>query len=343
MHSSTAKAPSPVLIRTPARLRWLLAAAALLAIVLLLSLAIGAKPIALPVVIDSLLGHGNSADSVVIRESRLPRTLLGLLGGAALGLAGALTQALTRNPLADPGILGVNAGASFAVIIAVALFNVSGPSAYVAWACGGALLTTLLVYLVGAWGSSRLEPMRFILAGVAVGSVLFGLSSGLVLLNPGAYDRIRFWNAGSLDVRDLQLVLQVAPAIIAGGVIALLLGRSLNAIGMGHEFAVTLGTRPLRVQAWAILAITLLTGATTAVAGPIGFVGLMVPQVARWLVGADQRWILALTTLLAPILLLSADIVGRVLVPGELRVSIVTAFIGAPMLIWMARNKAGRS
>lgn len=335
MLNSAAPAPLP---RQKNRSRYALAFI-LLCFFVVLSLTMGAKPIPLAVVYDSFFGAAQHPDSIIVLESRLPRTLLGLFAGAALGLAGALIQALTRNPLADPGLLGVNAGASFAVVLAVALFNIQQPAAFVGFACAGALITTLLVYFIGVWGVGRLDPSRFILAGVAIGAVMHGISSGLVLFNPMAFDRIRYWNAGTLDVRNLDLVLMVLPAMITGSVLALLLARPLNALSMGAELSVTLGTRPWITQAFSILAITLLTGATTAIAGPIGFVGLMIPQVARWLVGPDQRRILPLTILLAPILLLGADMLGRLLVPGELRVSIVTAFVGAPMLIWLARKQ----
>ncbi|STR44653.1 Fe(3+)-siderophore ABC transporter permease [Iodobacter fluviatilis] len=335
MLNSATPAPLPLL---KTRSRYALAFI-LLCIFVVLSLTMGAKPIPLAVVYDSFFGTAQHPDSIIVLESRLPRTLLGLFAGAALGLAGALIQALTRNPLADPGLLGVNAGASFAVVLAVALFNIQQPASFVGFACAGALITTLLVYFIGVWGVGRLDPSRFILAGVAIGAVMHGISSGLVLFNPMAFDRIRYWNAGTLDVRNLNLVLMILPAMITGSVLALLLARPLNALSMGAELSITLGTRPWITQAFSILAITLLTGATTAIAGPIGFVGLMIPQVARWLVGPDQRRILPLTILLAPILLLGADMVGRLLVPGELRVSIVTAFVGAPMLIWLARKQ----
>ncbi|WP_375591681.1 Fe(3+)-siderophore ABC transporter permease [Chitiniphilus eburneus] len=326
---------------TRARSLWLPLGGAALLLLVIASFTVGAKSIDLTVVWHALLGDTSHSDSLIVREARLPRTLLGLLAGVALGLAGALIQALTRNPLADPGIVGVNAGASFAVVLAASVFGVRSGGGFVAWACGGALVTTLLVYLIGIWGASRLDPLRFLLAGVAVASVMFGLSSGLVLLDPGAFDRVRFWNAGSLDIRNLTLVMQVLPVVVAGSVLALLLSRPLNALTMGHDMAVALGARPLRTQMLTIIAVTLLTGAVTAVAGPIGFVGLMVPQAARWLVGNDMRWIMPVTVLLSPILLLAADIVGRLLLPGELPVSIVTALVGAPVLIWLVRSKIG--
>ncbi|WP_434627465.1 Fe(3+)-siderophore ABC transporter permease [Chromobacterium sp. CV08] len=318
----------------------LLACLALLAVVAALSLALGAKPIPLSIVRDSLLGRAIGPDSVIVLQGRLPRTLLGLLAGAALGLSGALIQALSRNPLADPGILGVNAGASFAMVLGVAVFAVDSPLGYMGCAAAGALCATLLVYTVGARGR-RADPLRIVLAGVAVGAVLMGLSAAITLLDPVAFNRLRYWNAGTLDVRDLAVVGMAAPVIVAGGLLSLLLARPLNAMSLGNDLALSLGSRPLLTQAGTVAAVTLLCGASTAAAGPIGFVGLMIPHVARRLGGVDLRWSLPFTALLAPILLLASDIVGRLLTPGELRVSIVTAFIGAPALIWLARAHGG--
>ncbi|WP_034607405.1 Fe(3+)-siderophore ABC transporter permease [Chitinimonas koreensis] len=332
-----AAAPSPPSSRSP-RLLWLLACLGALALAVLASLTLGAKPIPLAVVADSLFGSGLHPDAAIVQSGRLPRTLLGLLAGAALGLSGALIQALTRNPLADPGILGVNAGASFAVVLGVSLLPAGSAAGLLGFAFAGALAATVLVYLVGSYGAARLEPMRFVLAGVAIGAVLMGLSSAVTLLDPAAFDRVRFWGAGSLDVRDLGLVQRVAAPIGLGCLLALTLARPLNLLGLGEDLARALGGRPRLVHAGAVLAITVLCGASTAAAGPIGFVGLMIPHVARWMVGSDQRWILPFTMLLAPTLLLLSDVAGRLLVPGELRVSIVTAFVGAPVLIWLARR-----
>lgn len=336
---------SPNLFRHPAstpllprRVLFLALAGVALILLSLLSLSLGAKPIALSVVLDSLRLEDVHPDSILVLQSRLPRTLLGALAGAALALAGALMQALTRNPLADPGILGVNAGASFAVILGVALLAVDSPAGLQLLACIGALSTTVLVYLLSAVGAERLEPMRFILAGVAIGALLMGLATGITLLDPATFDRIRYWSAGTLDVRNLEGVLWITPTIVCGGLLALSLARPLNALSMGEDLARSLGTRPRRTQVLTVAAITLLCGASTAVAGPIGFIGLMIPALARWLMGSDLRWSLPLGLLLGPCLLLLADIIGRLLVPGELRVSIVTAFVGAPVLIWLARR-----
>jgi ferric enterobactin transport system permease protein len=321
------------------RAYWLFACIALLLLCTILSMMLGAKSIAPITVWHTLTGEISNADSVIIWQGRLPRTLLGLVCGAALGLSGAIIQAITRNPLADPGILGINAGASFAVVIAIALLNVSAPEQYIAFALVGALCTTSLVYLLGTLGNPSRNPIRYVLGGVAVSAVLMGISSGITLLNPTAFDKLRFWSAGSLDVRNLDLILTITPLIGMGIVIALLLASPLNALSLGDSMATSLGLSGPRIMLLALLAITLLCGASTAIAGPIGFIGLMIPHVARWIAGQDQRWIMAFTLILSPILLLSADILGRFLLANELRVSIVTALIGAPVMIWLVRQQ----
>ncbi|MGT3243026.1 Fe(3+)-siderophore ABC transporter permease [Yersinia enterocolitica] len=322
----------------PRRGLWLLTSIVILMLVMAASLMLGAKAIPFSVVWQSLLGEHSNTDSILILESRLPRTLIGVLAGAALGLSGAVIQALTRNPLADPGILGVNAGASFAVVIGITIFGVHAIHGYMLSAFIGAMITTLVVYWVGTQGGGRLNPLRLTLSGVAIGAVLLGISTGISLTHPQVYDRVRFWQAGSLDIRDMSVVAAVAPAILLGSVIALLLARPLNAMHMGEDLAAAIGARIAQTQFWAVVTVTLLCGAATAAVGPIAFVGLMVPHIARWIVGPNQCWILPFTLVMTPILLLVSDIVGRFLVPGELRVSIVTAFIGAPLLIWLVRR-----
>lgn len=319
------------------RWTWLLLLAAALLVVVLLSLALGAKPIPLATVVHALAGHHDDADAVLIRQGRVPRTLLGLVAGAALGAAGALIQALTRNPLADAGLLGVNAGASFAVVAGIALFGASAAPSLLVLAFAGALAAAALVYGIAS-GSGPGDPARFILAGLALGAMLTGLSSALTLFDAAAFDRFRYWNAGSLDVRDSARVAWAALPTGAGLLLAVLLAPALNLLALGDDMAASLGLRPARVQALGLLAATLLCGAATAAAGPIGFVGLMVPLLARRLAGAEQRWIIIYSTFFGALLLLVADIAGRVLVAGELRVSVVTAFVGAPVLIALARR-----
>ncbi|AGF81986.1 iron-enterobactin transporter membrane protein [Salmonella enterica subsp. enterica serovar Javiana str. CFSAN001992] len=281
-----------------------------------------------------------SADCTIVLDARLPRTLAGLLAGGALGLAGALMQTLTRNPLADPGILGVNNGASFAIVLGAALFGFSTPLEQLFMAFSGALIASLIVAFTGSQGGGQLSPVRLTLAGVALGAVLEGLTSGIALLNPEVYDQLRFWQAGSLDIRSLQtLKVALAPVVIAG-IVALFLSRALNSLSLGSDTATALGSKVARTQLIGLLAITVLCGSATALVGPIAFIGLMMPHMARWLVGADHRWSLPVTLLATPALLLFADIIGRLLVPGELRVSVVSAFIGAPVLIFLVRRKS---
>ena len=310
----------------------------LLIIATALSLLIGAKSLPASVVLEAFSGTCQSADCTIVLDARLPRTLAGLLAGGALGLAGALMQTLTRNPLADPGLLGVNAGASFAIVLGAALFGYSSAQEQLAMAFAGALVASLIVAFTGSQGGGQLSPVRLTLAGVALAAVLEGLTSGIALLNPDVYDQLRFWQAGSLDIRNLHTLKVVLIPVLIAGATALLLSRALNSLSLGSDTATALGSRVARTQLIGLLAITVLCSAT-AVVGPIAFIGLMMPHMARWLVGADHRWSLPVTLLATPALLLFADIIGRVIVPGELRVSVVSAFIGAPVLIFLVRRK----
>ncbi|MFU2167126.1 Fe(3+)-siderophore ABC transporter permease [Lelliottia nimipressuralis] len=313
----------------------------LLILAVALSLLVGAKPLPASTIVDALSGTCQRADCIIVLDARLPRTLAGLLAGAALGLAGALMQTLTRNPLADPGILGVNAGASFAIVLGAALFGFSSPGEQLLMAFCGALAASLLVAFTGSQGGGQLSPVRLTLAGVALGAILEGLSSGIALLNPDVWDQLRFWQAGSLDIRTLQTLKVVTLPVLIAAAIALFSSRALNSLSLGTDTATALGSRVARTQLLGLLAITVLCGSATAVVGPIAFIGLMMPHMARWIVGSDHRWLLPVTLLATPTLLLFADILGRVLVPGELRVSVVSAFIGAPVLIFLVRRQRG--
>lgn len=313
----------------------------LLIVAMALSMLVGAKTVPASVIVDALTGTCQSADCTIIRDARLPRTLAGLLAGGALGLAGALMQTLTRNPLADPGLLGVNAGASFAIVLGAALFGTASPVEQLALAFGGALVASLIVAFTGSQGGGQLSPVRLTLAGVALAAVLEGLSSGISLLNADVYDQLRFWQAGSLDIRTLQTVKIVLLPVLLAASIALISSRALNSLNLGSDTATALGSKVARTQLSGLLAITVLCGSATAVVGPIAFIGLMMPHLSRWLVGADHRWSLPVTFIATPALLLFADIIGRLLVPGELRVSVVSAFIGAPVLIILVRRARG--
>jgi iron complex transport system permease protein len=322
-----------------ARYGWLLGSITLLLIIMVASLSIGAKQLSIDVLWNVLLGKEHGLAETIILEGRLPRTLNGLFVGMALGTSGALIQAITRNPLADPGILGVNLGASLAIAIAIVFLGATQLTEFFFYSAIGALLASVLVYFVGSMGAGKVDPLKLTLAGVAIGAAFAGFSSSLTLFNPNAFDQIRFWAVGSLDVRTLSVPLFIAPVVVLGCFLAVIISPALNAFSLGDSLAAALGSNPARVQLIGLISITLLCGAATAAAGPIGFVSLMMPHIARWMVGPDQRWIIPFSFILTPTLLLIADIIGRVLIAGELRVSIVTAFIGAPILIYLVRRK----
>jgi iron complex transport system permease protein len=308
--------------------------------VCLLSLSVGTKSIPITTVWDALFAFREIDDHLIIRDMRLPRTALGLIVGIALGVAGALIQAMTRNPLADPGVLGVTAGAAFLVALAVGVFGITDLWGYIWFAFVGAVLATLIVYFLGSWGRGGGTPVRLTLAGVAVAAVLTGITQGLVLLDPVAFDAMRTWNAGSITGRDGSVVWAILPFVAVGLGVALSVARPLNAVALGDDLARSLGANVGLTRAAGVVAVTLLCGAATAAAGPIAFVGLMVPHIARWIVGPDQRWIFVYTMIGAPILVLLADVLGRVIIrPDEMQVGIMTALVGAPVLIVLVRRK----
>lgn len=318
--------------RASVRSAGLVAAVALLAAVAVLSIVVGAKQLPLADVWSGLLDP-NSTEYAVVHQMRLPRTLLGLLAGAALGVAGAVMQALTRNPLADPGLLGINAGASAAVATA-AFLGVTALGGYVWFALLGAALVTAVVYAVG--GGRTATPARLALAGAALNATCYSYVSAVMLLDSASLDRLRFWTVGSLATAESATVTRVLPFLLAGLLFALATARPLNALALGDDTARALGARPALIRVAVIVAITLLCGATTAACGPIVFVGLLVPHLVRALTGPDLRWLLPYCAVLAPVLLLGADVLGRVLGrPGELQVGMVTAVLGGPLFLWL--------
>ncbi|SFN41513.1 FecCD family ABC transporter permease [Mycetocola miduiensis] len=321
--------------RTPRLLVGLGITTLLLVVLILLSLAVGNKYIPLPDVWNALFEPGDSyADAVI--ASRVPRTVLGLLVGAALAVAGGVMQGLTRNPLADPGLFGVNTGAAAAIVTATAL-GVSGATSV--WvALPGAFLAVIVVYLLGS-GRGRATPVRLVLAGVVVSSVLAAYIQAVSLSLPKVFDAYRFWVIGSLAGRDPQLIFEVLPFILVGLLLALALCGLLNALALGDDTARALGAHVGRTRILGAVATTLLCAAATAAVGPILFVGLAVPHIVRTLTGADHRWLLPYCLVAGPALILAADILGRILVsPAELMVGVVTAFVGGPILILAVRR-----
>ncbi|MFC7219415.1 FecCD family ABC transporter permease [Streptomyces polyrhachis] len=324
--------------RDAARAAGLLASVAVLALAVVASIALGAKQIPLGDVWHGLLGDSGGDTATVIRELRVPRTALGLIVGAALGLAGAVLQALTRNPLADPTLLGINAGAAAAVVTAISLLGITSLTGYVWFAFAGAAAVAVLVYVLG--GHRSATPVRLTLAGTAVTAALYGYIQAVQLLDTAALDRMRFWTVGSLASARMDTFWQVLPFLAVGTLLALGLARPLNALALGDDTARALGTNLPRTRALAMLAATLLCGGAVAACGPIVFVGLMVPHLVRGFTGPDLRWILPYAAVLAPVLLLTADVVGRLAArPGELQVGVVTALIGGPVFIHLVRRR----
>jgi iron complex transport system permease protein len=317
-----------------ARAVLLVAALALLVAVAVISVGIGAHTVAPAEVVRALLEHDGSSDHVVVRDIRVPRALLAVGAGAALAVAGVLVQVLTRNPLAEPGILGVTAGAGFAITAGSALGATATAAGELLLAVLGAVAAAVLVYSVG-----RRSPLRLVLTGVALSSVLAGLSLGMRLVLPDVFDEYRFWSVGSLAGREQSpttLPLLAIGVAVAG---ALLLSRQLNAVALGDTVAHALGANVARVRIATLVLTTVLAGAATAVAGPILFVGLIVPHLVRRAAGGSVPWLVAYAAVLGPVLLLVADIGSRVLLPtGEVPVAIVTAFLGGPVLIWAVRR-----
>ncbi|RZU20143.1 iron complex transport system permease protein [Kribbella rubisoli] len=313
----------------------------LLILVMLLSIAIGSKQIPLSTVIDALRHYNESnTDHVIVRSLRVPRTLIGLMVGAALGLSGALMQGVTRNPLADPGILGVNGGAALFVVGGIYWFGLSTLTAYVWLAFAGAAAASVAVYFLGSLGREGATPVKLALAGAALTAMLGSLTTALLIGDVDTFDQFRFWSVGSFAGRGSDVAAQVAPFILVGVVLSLFCGRVLNAMSLGDDVAKSLGQRVGLARLFVAVVVVLLCGAATAAAGPIGFIGLTIPHVARLVTGPDYRWILPYSMLLAPILLLGSDVIGRVVaLPGELQVGVVTAILGAPFFIILVRRR----
>ena len=326
----------------PARPTLLATAGALvaLAVACVLSLLVGARTVPLDAAWQAVLAFDpGSADHVVL-ASRLQRTLAGLAVGVALALAGAGLQGMTRNPLADPGILGLNSGAAAAVATGVYLFSFSSVTQFMAAGFVGAALAAALVYALAAASRTGATPITLAIAGAAVTAGLGSLVHALVILDQGALDRMRLWQVGTLGARDLGDLAAVAPALLIGAVIVLGAARALNALALGDDAAAGLGVHVGRTRVVLGVGIVLLVGAAVSLAGPVGFLGLVVPHAVRLLVGSDHRRLLPLTALLGPVVLLLADVVGRVIAPpAEVQVGVMTALLGVPVFLVLIRTR----
>ncbi|MEV7013148.1 iron ABC transporter permease [Streptosporangium sp. NPDC051022] len=319
----------------------LLLAAALIA-VCVLSLAVGANALPFRTVWQALT-HYDPANPhhLVVVEKRLPRTLVGITAGLGLAVAGVIVQGLTRNPLADPGLLGVNSGASLFVVVAISVFGVQGSGGGLWFAFAGAAVVAVFVYgVAGAAGRRGAAPVTLVLAGAAVSAALTSLVTAVLLADRSALDQMRFWQVGALAARGFPVFWQTLPGIAAGLVLAFAVSRALNGLALGEEVARGLGQRVGRTRALAALSVVLLCGSATAAAGPISFAGLIVAHVARRFAGSDHRWTVPYAALSGPTLLIGCDVLGRVVVrPGELQVGVVVAVVGAPLLIALIRPR----
>ncbi|MDJ0724036.1 MAG: iron ABC transporter permease [Prochloraceae cyanobacterium] len=312
----------------------------LLAICLIISTISGTAEISLSEVYTALTAFDGSSDLLIVRTVRIPRSLIAIMVGASLGVAGAIMQGLTKNPLASPSILGVNAGASFAVVIATLIFGNNSLYTYAWIAFVGAALSAIAVYSISYLSRGGVTPLNLTISGAALTAFISALTSGILILNQRSLDEIRFWLAGSVAGRELNLLIQTLPYLILGLILAFALSQQITLLSLGENVAKGLGQKTAQIKILAALSIILLAGGSVAIAGPIGFIGLIVPHIVRFFVGFDYRWILPYSAVFGAILLLVADILARIVVkPIELPVGLMMPLIGAPFFILLIKLK----
>ncbi|MEM9003867.1 MAG: iron ABC transporter permease [Cyanobacteria bacterium P01_F01_bin.86] len=315
----------------------------LLLVCFMASIALGVADIGVGEVWQALVQSDGSTEHLIIRTVRVPRSITALLVGAAVAVAGAIMQGLTRNPLADPGILGINSGAALAVVLAVFWLNATSLSVYAGFALVGAAIAAITVYGLGSLGRGGLTPLNLTIAGAALTALVGSLTTAILILSQRTLEEIRFWLAGSVAGRDMELVLQVLPYLLVGLGLGLAMGKQLTILGLGESVAQGLGQKTAWVKGMGATSVVLLAGGSVAIAGPIGFVGLIVPHIVRFWAGADYRWILPYSALVGAILLLLADMGARLIIqPQELPVGIVMPLLGAPFFIYLTRSRVRR-
>lgn len=320
---------------------WLFVAIGAAAVAACLSVAFGSRVVSLPDVWHAVTAGGDDVVTAAVR-SRIPRTLLALLVGAALAMAGVMLQGVTRNPLADPYILGINSGAALLVVIGIAFFAVHSMQGYIWFALSGAALAAAFVYLVGSLGRGGPTPLKLALAGAITTAAMTSVTTAILLPRIDVMNVYRFWAVGGVGRAEYADILTVLPFLVVGAALCVLTARSLNLLGLGDDTAAGLGVPVVRTRVAAAGAGVLLAGAATALAGPIGFVGLVVPHLVRLVVGSDHRWLLPVSAFAGAALLTLADVVGRVVArPQEIEVGIITALIGGPVFIWVVMTRTG--
>ncbi len=310
---------------------------------LVVSITIGARDIDLPTILSAFYQFDNSFDHLVVQTIRLPRSVMAFLVGTCLAVAGALMQGLTRNPLADTGILGIEAGGALAVVLTTFLAKDVSLYVYAGAALVGASLAAVAVYFLGTLGRGGATPLNLTVAGAALTALLSSITTAILILSQRTLEEIRFWLAGSFAGRDFELCLLVLPLIVVGLTIALLLGRQITALSLGEETATSLGQKTGSVKLLTALSVVLLAGSSVAIAGPIGFIGLIIPQVVRLFVKTDYRWIIPFSGIFGAILLIVSDMAARVVLkPQEIPVGIMTSIVGAPFFVYLAKTKVRR-
>jgi iron complex transport system permease protein len=334
-----------IIKKYPSEKSFLLLAGLLLGILILClsliaSITWGAANIAFGEIYQSFIAYDGSTNHLIIRTIRLPRSLIAILVGASLAVAGAIMQGLTRNPLASPGILGVNAGAAFAVVVGTFFLGSVPLNVYTWFAFAGAAITAVTVYFLGLLGRGGITPFNLTIAGAALTAFISSITSGILIISQRTLEEIRFWLAGSVAGRDINLVVQVLPYICIGLILGLALSKQITILSLGEDTARSLGQSTAVIKILAAISIILLAGSSVAIAGPIGFVGLIVPHLVRFLVGIDYRWIMPYSAILGAIVVLIADTCGRLIIqPSELPVGLMMPIIGAPFFIYLIRWK----
>ncbi|MFJ6533627.1 FecCD family ABC transporter permease [Microbacterium sp. NPDC091662] len=347
MTSATVIAPAPGAadLRRPVLVRtlWLLVGLVVLVVLSILSISFGVRAVSFDDIVAALSGHTDTiAEAAIVK--RIPRTVLALLVGAALALSGATMQAVTRNPIADPGILGVSNGASLAVVCGIAFFGLADPYGQMAFAIAGAGIAAVFVYTVGSLGRGGATPLKLALAGAATSAAFASLISAVMLPRVDLLQTFQSWQIGGVGGAEWPRIALTAPVLAVGALICFLCSRGMNSLALGDDMAKGLGENVFRTRMISALGAVILAGAATAIAGPIGFVGLIIPHVCRMLVGTDHRWLLPFSAIAGAALLTASDIVGRVIAPSseEIQVGIITAIIGAPFFIWIVRRQKVR-
>ncbi|NJK28632.1 MAG: iron ABC transporter permease [Acaryochloris sp. SU_5_25] len=325
------------------RLMGVILGAFLLLLCLIYSVTLGARDIPLHAILASFITFDSSYDHLVIQTLRVPRSLMAIAVGAALAVSGALMQGLTRNPLSETGILGIEAGGALAVVVTLFLFGSSSVSVYAAVAFLGAAIAAVLVYGLGTLGRGGATPLNLTVAGAAMTALISSITTAILIVSQRTLEEIRFWLAGSLAGRDWALFIQVLPFMVGGLLLAFLLGRQITTLNLGEDVARSLGQNTIFIKVLTAVSVVLLAGSSVAIAGPIGFVGLIVPHMVRFFIKTDYRWILPYSAVLGAILLLVSDIAARVLLkPQELPVGVMTALVGAPVFVYLAKSKVKR-